>query len=233
MLSFRIYTLNQVCADCFAGLRLRKVCPLARCDYDLPVRRNLVVEDIIADAILPVSCANAGFGCQAMVRGPQIQDHLSDCDFRKVPCPSTICDKIVRFADVKQHILVHNPVFLSSCKEIITFRVHNDWVNNDWAPIIHKVEGQKFYLQCVVRDKAVMVWLMVEGGRKEAAKWRTSIAIDGPMEVDITYTIDVVPIDISTADVIESGQFATMHYNLFKKYKGSSELSVRFVLFKK
>ena len=217
-----------MCADCFADLRLPKVCPLGRCDYDLPVRRNLAVEDIIADAVLPVSCANAGFGCQAMARGPQIQDHLSECDFRKVPCPCTFCDKIVRFADVKQHILVHNPCFIFSKASLA---IRNDNTYNWGWPMIHDEDGQKFYLKCVERDGAFMAWLVVEGGRREAAKWRTCITIEGPMKVDITFEIDVIPIDTSTADVIESGQFATMHYNLYKKYKRS--LKISYVLTKK
>lgn len=62
-----------------------KVCPVGRCPYDNPARRNLAIEDIIEGManVLERKCANAGLGCQFEGIVTTLEDHeREECPHR-------------------------------------------------------------------------------------------------------------------------------------------------------
>ena len=83
----------QVCGACHARLPANpsKLCPLARCGFDQPPRRNLAAEEMVAAGSVAVDCDNAEHGCLETGVGQEVGEHLLECPYREVPCPNTAC----------------------------------------------------------------------------------------------------------------------------------------------
>jgi len=91
---------HSVCGRCYTRLPSAptKLCPMARCGYDAPPRRNLAMEQVIAGGGVPVDCDNAEHGCQETGMG---EEHEQECLHREVPCPKTNCQVKIRLAELQ------------------------------------------------------------------------------------------------------------------------------------
>ena len=133
-------------------------------------------------------------------------------------------------SDVNNHLKEHETVVRTGYKRILQIAQITDYMH--WCPSIHEVEGQRFFLQCIRQDNVFMAWVMVEAGRREATKWRAIVTLkkESNEKAKFISEIDVVPIDVPTASVVESGEFATIPENMFKKFETTSVIIVSFEL---
>ena len=174
----------------------------------VPVRHNLVAERIISRTDSRVSCGN--WRCKEMIQGRRMTDHMAECKHRMVPCPYSACGRKMSFNSVNEHIKGHKSSTRNINTEVrITMKGYNNHARADWPPVVFKVQGQRFYLQCVLRNNIFMAWFMVEGGRKEATKWRATISVLSPKN-DVICKSEVYPIDMTTKDVMDSGDCFVM-----------------------
>ena len=188
----------QVCSPCHTSLPGPKLCPECRGPYDNPVRHNLLAQRIISRTQSPVSCGN--LTCKEMIQGVRMAEHMAECRHRMVPCPFSSCYSKILISDVSEHIKVHHHAIsrrMINMKDDFTIENDSDDSDADWDPTVYKVQGQRFYLQCLLRKKIFMAWVMVEGGREEASKWRATIAVTRPKKNSICES-DVFPIDMTT-----------------------------------
>ena len=153
-----------------------------------------------------------------MVRGVRMVEHMAQCRHRMVPCPSSACKSKILFNNVSDHIIMHNSVSMD-IDQAFELHMSRKKVRNheDWSPMVYEMQGQRFYLQCLFRNNIFMAMVIVEGGRQEAARWRSTITVSSPKKVVICES-EVFPIDMTTEDIISSGDCLVMAENEMVKF---------------
>ena len=219
-----------MCAPCFSFLPQPKACPECRGPYDNPVRHNLVVEGIISRTESAVSCGN--WSCKEMIRGVRMTEHMAECRHRTVPCPHSFCTSKISFNSVGEHIKVHKAVRMSTNQTVyFPMSKYKEWANHNWALVVYEEQGQRFYLQCLSRNKVFMAWVKVEGGREEAARWRATITVPSPKK-NIICESELFPIDSTTEDLIDSGDCLVMVEKELVKFNAANEIPLEISLTK-
>ena len=145
-----------------------------------------------------------------------------------VPCPFPMCPSKVLFNNVSEHIKVHNAES-RNIKEYIELALSEDKelkLYSNWDPFVFEVQGQRFYLQCLFRNNIFMALVIVEGGRQEAAKWRASVSVLSPKKALICNS-EVFPIDMSTEDMINSGDCLVLNENELVKFYAANIIPIQ------
>ena len=143
-----------------------------------------------------------------------------------VPCPG--CASKVLFNNVSEHIKVHNAENRSIKQEFELGLTEDKEFNmsSNWVPFVFEVQGQRFYLQCLFRNNIFMALVIVEGGRQEAAKWRASVSVLSPKKALICNS-EVFPIDMSTEDMINSGDCLVLNENELVKFYAANIIPIQ------
>jgi len=203
---------HSVCGHCYTRLPFipAKLCPMARCGYDAPPRRNLAVEQIIAGGGVARDCDNADHGCLKTGMGEEMEEHKQECLHREVPCPLTNCQVKVRLSELENHFAAsggHKTWLLWNNSSSVWRLVNIVERTQDWAWNFTKhTKGGTFYLQMVVREGTYFAWVMVEGGATEAAVWSCDVSVG-----ELAYRgLQVHPIDSTVDEVLEFGQYLAM-----------------------
>ena len=71
--------------------------------------------------------------------------------------------------------------------------------------------------------------VIVEGGRQEAARWRSTITVSSPKKVVICES-EVFPIDMTTEDIIISGDCLVMTENEMVKFNAANKIPIKISL---
>jgi len=199
---------HSVCGHCYARLPSTpaKRCPMARCGYDNPPRRNLAVEQIIAGGGVARDCDNADHGCLKTGVGEEMEEHKVECLHREVPCPETDCQVKIRLSDLDSHNAAtrgHTVWPVGNNSDSLIFSFDEKTGDLDWGRGTKQTKNGTFYRQMVMRGGTYYAWVMVEGGAKEAAKWSCDVSVGG-----LTYRgLQVHPIDSTVGGILESGQY--------------------------
>ena len=202
----------QVCGACHARLPANptKLCPLARCGFDQPPRRNLTTEGIIAaggvavDCNVAVDCDNAEHGCLETGVGQEVEEHLPECPYREVPCPDTACQARVRLHQLKDHLDTRHTAFTR--RDFFRLAKFDGERNVDWFLAPREKNGVIFYLQLVVREGTFFAWVTVVDGGKEAARWTCDVSAGNTA----TRNQQVHPIDRTVEEVLDSGEYLSL-----------------------
>ena len=218
----------QVCSPCYSLLGAAKPCPECRGQYDSPVRRNVLAERLIASATFAVSCGN--MECEEMVLGREVGEHMAECKHREVPCPFIRCRNRIKLGSVREHIKLHRPVMCINLK--FKFGLSEVLKNNFKNKIefifplqVFKQQGQRFYLQCFSRNKMFIATVKVEGGREEAARWRVTVTIPSARKT-VSCESEVFPMDMSTTDMINSGECLFLMEKEVERFFGDGVIPV-------
>ena len=221
-----------MCAPCYSSLPQPKLCPECHGLYENPVRRSLAVERLIARTAADVSCGN--WSCGEMIQGVKMAEHMAECRHRTVPCPYSGCSRKKLLNSVGKHVKVHNAY---SCGRDINMKVnlgmsiYKNQVDGNWFPIVCEVQGQRFFVQCLHRNKVLMAWVKVEGGREEAVQWRATISVLSSKKNDFC-EFDVFPIDVTSEDIINSGDCFVKNKKELEKFYTTDGLPIKICLMK-
>ena len=228
-----------MCVYCFDKLPAAptKRCPMARCAFDDPPRRNLAVEQIVASGGVALDCSNADHGCLATGAVAELEEHEPDCLHREVPCPYTGCQVRIRLSELENHFVTwrsdggHIIVPTDSCSsDFIISKWHN---NQNWSFSAMMKSGIFFYNQLMVRDGYWFAWTKVKGGAKEAAKWSCDVSV-GDI---VSKNQQVHPMDRTVEEVLETGDYLVLNMQQARKFarerEGEISLRVNHVVDKK
>jgi len=203
---------HSVCGACHAKLPAApaKLCPLARCDFDQPPRRNLTAEEIVRGGGVAVDCDNPEQGCLVTGVGKVMEEHLLECPYREVPCPKTSCQARVRLHKLANHLNTspdHGILMASGGINWDRSVMVSEGTKVDWElPAPQQKNGVIFYRQVAVRDGFWFAWVAVVGGGKEAARWTCDVSVG-----DIAARNQQVhPIDRTVGEVLESGEYLSL-----------------------
>jgi len=214
---------HWVCVFCFDKLPAAptKLCPMARCAFDNPPRRNLAVEQIIAGGGVALDCSNADHGCLVTGAVADLEEHKPECPHREVPCIKTDCSVKVRLPELENHIARGHMVAPITEHGRSLFTI--SWDNNrDWAISQLKKGGMVFYKQLMVRGGLWFAWTKVKGGAKEAAKWSCDVSV-GDI---VSRNQQVHPVDRTVEEVLETGNYLALTMQQVRKIARGGERSV-------
>ena len=126
-----------MCAPCFKYV-LPQQCPTCRGQYDAPVRRSLLAEELVSSATFAVSCGN--MACQELFVGRELETHMTYCQHRAVPCPFSACNGAIALESAIQHIVVHQAVEVQVNGNYLTISLDLTAFMNgtcgDWRPMV-------------------------------------------------------------------------------------------------
>lgn len=227
---------HWVCVHCFDKLPAAptKRCPMARCAFDNPPRRDLAVEQIVAGGGVALDCSNADHGCLATGAVAELEEHDPECPHREVPCPFTGCLVKIRLSELENHFATTGvmAVTTDSCSSefiIPTWPNHNQ--NYNISAMMKS--GIVFYKQLMVRDGLWFAWAKVKGGAREAAKWSCDVTV----EDIVSKNQQVHPMDSTAEEVLETGDYLVLNMQQARKFAWESEgeisLGVNYIVKKK
>jgi len=204
---------HSVCGSCLARLPAApaQLCPLARCGYDAPPRRNLTVERILAGSGLALDCDHADRGCLVTGVEEVLEEHLLECSFREVPCPVTYCQARIPLSELANHFAAanHRDIIPSHNGAWSLFALR-DTRHQDFE--VERVEdlGEDkdfvFYKHLVVREGVCYAWVQVMASASQAARFTCDISV---WEISADRQ-QVHPVDRSVEEVLESGQYLAL-----------------------
>lgn len=201
---------HSVCGSCHARLPAApdQLCPLARCGYDAPPRRNLMAERILAGGAMALDCDHADHGCPVTGVAEVLEEHLPECAFREVPCPVTHCQARIPLSELGNHFAAANHKETTpSHNGTWTFFAHRDTRHQDFE--VEQVEDMAedkdfvFYKHFVVREGVCYVWVQVVASASQAARFTCDLWCGG---ISVGRQ-QVHPVDRSVEEVLESGQY--------------------------
>ena len=198
----------QGCGACYSKLPDRR-CPLARCRFDAPPRRNITVEKLIADCGMVLDCDNADYGCGYRGAWEALEEHVVECPNREVLCPATDCQERVRLSELAGHFATspgHN-VEERFGSGYIVYTVVQDR-NADWGLSTQQIDGATFFEQVVAREGTWFAWVKVKGGAMEAARWTCDVSAQN--EGFAAKSLEVHSIDRTVEEILESGQYLAL-----------------------
>ena len=208
---------HKICQTCFDLLEL-KICPQGKCEYkDEQPMRNRDLEKIIAECDIDLSCHNWREGCTVEAKKKELEEHETECDFRKVPCPFS-CGSETMFRKIQDHLKEsHRSTHFKGKGEFLSitwilkerhFSGNSKiFVNGVWE----NMDGQRFYCHLQKLDGKWISWICVEGGERTARKWKSKIKIKSKNADDnIEFEGNVFSIDCTKTELVSSGECFTM-----------------------
>ena len=82
-------------------------CPNGGCSYDVPPRRNLALEAVLAKEEankIRFKCVHAREGCDVLTPKDKLSDHQKNCQLRMVTCPDSRCKRELKFREMRNHL---------------------------------------------------------------------------------------------------------------------------------
>ena len=83
-------------------------------------------------------------------------------------------------------------------------------LDSDWSPVVYEMQGQRFYLQCLFRNKMFMAFVIVLSRKKV-----------------VMCDSEVFPIDMTTEDIINSGDCLVMNENEMVKFYAANLIPIQ------
>ena len=196
--------------------QLREICKeLCSCGSLVGKNPNPVAHQILKD--LPMYCPNYGTGCRYFFAQPEdLEDHQSACIFRKVYCPSLVCDHgTIAFKDISDHLMKQHSNDFERAKASTStvllaenkfeFNLPALFVTFDtWIPRkIELVNKYDLFLVGKVIDSILYAWIYIVGSPIEARNYSCSISVtDKSGNKFAFYGQAVKPLDEGPSDII-------------------------------
>jgi hypothetical protein len=209
------------CEQCYARLI---ICPSCREVLPKPGRRNLVAENVIEACNFDFPCSNVKTGCGHAAKRSSIGAHEAECPWRLVPCPDTLCQKMISLKVLQEHRADKHCVSDAAvfddgdeqraddegkddrgCERVQSVRwnwsPYLDKSSVHYVPASVKFDGNIFFLMMNKKSELFHMWLAVASGEREANKYRVDLSLDGP-QTSVSHYGKVYPIDVKWTEVI-------------------------------
>ena len=216
---FRCLNLHQICPDC---KRKEQCC----CGQPFSNKYEKTTEKMLNAVGMKYNCANAKNGCQEVLAESALDDHVSECIYRSVPClknnlspPShrKKCREKVTFREVIQHYEKHKKAKLEELDlkikhtKIWSQELSLSGRNCYWDPVKFTLNNQTFLLAEKTEDKVVYMWIYILGSPKDAKHFSFTLNFYGK-NAALSFKGKVAAIDESFETLSKAGKcFAYDH----------------------
>jgi len=159
----------------------RKLPKCYQCKGKWTKSTNKLLEDLMDQMWLP--CKFREEGCDCIVQGNVFKDHLVHCDFRPVICNLESCmEKEVPFRFYVAHLGTEHAISGESHVNYISdnavlFSHMSNELSEGWNLVPISLYGENFFVNQKVVDGQWYLWLTMQGGRNDAAKYRVKICL--------------------------------------------------------
>lgn len=228
---------HKICESCHKKLKTvthAKKCPLGGCDYSNPPHRIRDLEAIVENSDVKLSCSQSG--CKEEMTRQDLKNHEARCKYRKVPCPKTNCQEMIRFKDIWSHMNKYHKdkFFIISVSEVRVNINASDLKESccSWRPRLWSFDGHKFYAQFEKDDNVWYFWVQIEGDPQLARKWRFSAKTENMANgIRMEFSGAVLPVDLSVRKVIETGECLMMKNKNIEKLMVNDRILLTFNVF--
>ena len=200
---------HQLCEKCAPTISNLCICGSAVSRYPNPV-----VHQILKG--LPVFCPHYKRGSrEVFAKAENLEEHLMDCIFRPVYCPSLGCKELNSFKDITDHLFSTHSVDLQSethsvklslAKVSHSFLLLTNTVSTQlpFETWLRKFEfnGTILYLVGKNVNGLLYFWVKIHGSPFEAKCFKYSLSVEGKNGNRFTYSDHVKPLDKKPEDVI-------------------------------
>ena len=208
---------HQLCEKCAISVVGRYY--FCMCGSAVSRSPNPVVHQILKG--LPVFCPHYKRGSREVFgKAENLEEHLMDCIFRPVYCPSLGCKELNPFKDITDHLIsthsIDSPkhsVKLSLTEVSHSFFLLTNGVSSGklLAYWFRKFEFNETILYLVGKNvKGILYfWVYIHGSHFEAQNYAYTLSVEGKNGNKYSYYDQVKPLDWPAADII-SFPFALM-----------------------
>lgn len=146
---------HSFCEACFEKISTCPVCKKAKSDT-----RNFALEKMFEKFQFP--CKYRSHGCKDETKGPLLNQHLENCDYREISCPVLASCKWIGCIHCQTD---HSNILNDDCSNIpVMYNV--DLKLSNWK-LIFKRHGSIFLMQQCIKD-SIMCWCVYYFGKTEA-----------------------------------------------------------------
>ena len=216
---YRCLNLHQICQDCKMK---RKKCS---CGEPISKKYCKQTEQLLSVKRLKLNCCYWKNGCQEVVDESAMEEHVSKCVYRLVPCLTLAqnygkCDAKVTFKDAMEHFLVHHKLnylkaelkVKNSRQAQITSFVDHD--GHSYRPTKFSLNHQTFLFFMKISENIVYFWVYIVGSPEEAKHFAYTLKLFGD---EVTHTTEgkVAAIDESFDALFNAGKCFTISHKGF------------------
>merc|ERR1719318_2201851 len=174
--------------------------------------------------------------CRVEMTRQDLKSHEEGCKYRKVPCPKTSCQEMIRFKDISSHMSKYHedkfynisaPEIKVKIKASALFKSRNSWRSSIWS-----FGGHEFYAQFEKLDDVWYFWIQIKGDPQLASTWGFSAKTENIAKgIRMEFTGEVLPVDLSVRRVIETGECLMMKNKNIEKLMFDDGILITFNVF--